>query len=201
MKNLGFMTLCAVSIATLAGCSSSNNDPVGTLPPPALTFAELSAAAEVMQDDYTDVDGDLLVLRAAEADITGGTTATYNGYVAFKPIAGATLVGTLTVTADFGVALSTDSSATGFIDSTGTTYTGTLTGGAINDIDPDAGLGPQISIALGGDLDGGAGPINTNLGLNGDFTANGGDPIGAIAGSLDGTFGTTLVAGAFAAEQ
>ena len=201
MKNLGFMTLCAVSIATLAGCSSSNNDPVGTLPPPALTFAELSAAAEVMQDDYTDVAGGLIVARAAEADITGGT-ATYNGYVAFKPIAGATLVGTLTVAADFGAALSTDSSATGFIDSTGTTYTGTLTGRAPDDIDPDAGLGPQISITLGGDLDGGAGPINTNLGLNGDFTANGGDPIGAIAGTVDGSFGASNpVTGVFAAEQ
>ncbi|MBT8410451.1 MAG: hypothetical protein KJP02_01465, partial [Octadecabacter sp.] len=78
MNNKNLAAICALSLATLAGCGSSSTP---TAAPP--TFADLNAAATLMQDKYTDSNGTLLlgVTAASEADVFAAQNATYTGYV------------------------------------------------------------------------------------------------------------------------
>lgn len=194
MKNLGKATMCAVSLAVLAGCGSS--DPAVAAP----TFLQLNAAAVAMQSKYTDANGDLLagVTPATAVDINAAPNATYTGYVG-GDLGGDTLVGALEVNADFGASTAT-STATGFIHETDGAYAGLLTGSGV--IAPTAPAGtPQISTTVAGDLTNGGTTYATNIALDGSFVANGADPVGAVAGTADGTVGLDLLIGTFAAEN
>jgi hypothetical protein len=177
----------------MAGCSSTSDVA-------APTFADVDAAAVAMQAKYTDANGDLLVGvdRASGAEINSAANATYTGYVG-GDVAGSTLVGTLEVAADF-TALTTASSATGFIHETDGDYAGTLSGAGV--IAPSAPLlAPQISTTVAGTLVNGGVNYATSLALDGQFVENAADPVGAIAGTADGVVGTDLLIGTFAAEK
>jgi hypothetical protein len=153
-----------------------------------------------MQAKYTDANGDLLagVTPAAAGDITAAPNATYTGYVG-GDVGGDTLVGELTVNADFGANTATNT-ATGFFHETDGAYAGTLTGAGV--IQPTAPAGtPQISTTLTGDLTNGGSTYATDLALDGSFVENGLDPVGAMAGTADGFVDGVLMTGTFAAEN
>lgn len=193
MKYFGKATICALSLAALAGCNSSLN-------PAAPTFADVDAAAAAMQGKYTDANGDLLagVAPAQSTNINNAANATYTGFVG-GDVGGDTLVGTLSVDADFN-ARTTTSTATGFIHEADGDYAGTLTGAGV--IAPSAPAGtPQMSTTVAGTLNNGGTAYATSLALDGSFVANGGDAVGAIAGTADGTVGTDILTGTFVAEK
>lgn len=195
MNNKKLAAICALSLTALTGCGSSST-PTAAAP----TFADLDLAASTMQAKYTDANGDLTVPRASELDINAAPNATYTGYVSGDD-AGDTLVGNLTVNADFGAGTATNT-ATGFIHETDGDYAGILTGGGTILANAPAGV-PQISTSLTGDLTDGGGVIyNMDIALDGDFVADGGDPVGAMAG--EATFqinGGLPSPGTFAAEK
>lgn len=193
MRHLGTKALGALTLCALAACGGSSTSPT-------VSYQSLTTSAATLQDKYTDANGDLLagMAPAASADINAAPNATYTGYVS-GVVGGSDLVGTLSVDADFA-AKTTTATAEDFFHATDGAYTGTLTG--TGNIQPSAPAGTaQMSTTLNGDLTNGGTVYTTALALNGDFVAAGGDAVGAIAGTADGTLNAALLTGAFAAEK
>jgi hypothetical protein len=191
--------LGAASVIVLAGCSGSSTTPTGFT-----SFAEIEPAATAMQSSYTDANGDVLpaVTVADAAAIPDSGSAVYNGFVS-GPVTGGDLIGELTITAAFasGNTGTVTSEATNFYHENDGAYSGTLTGSGDLFQNPVPATDPQVQTTLGGTLSNGGMDYATNLTLNGYFVENGADPIGAIAGTADGTFDGDLFIGVFAAEE
>lgn len=200
MNTFNMIAIVAAS-AALAGCSSSSSG--GDDTSDYASFAEIQPDAAAMQGTYTDPTGALLagVTPATEMDIPDTGSATYDGFVTM-PLDDGDLIGQLTVTASFAAGDGTlDSSATGFFHENNGAYTGTLTGAGILVQDPPMGVS-QVQTDLGGTLSNGGTDYMTAVALEGSVVANGGDPIGAMAGTADGNVGADIfLDGVFVAEQ
>jgi len=194
MENFVKLTaICAIG-GLLTGCNGSSTAL------PTVSYATLSTDAAAMQAKYTDASGRLLptTTKATAADVRSAADATYTGYVAGN-VAGSNLVGEVSIDTDF-TAQTTSSTATGFVHETAGAYAGTLSGTGVISPNPPVGL-PQMSTTVTGNLTNGGTTYATTIGMEGDFVANAGDPVGAIAGIADGTVGGVLFTGTFATEK
>ncbi len=195
MKEMTKALGVVMAAALLAGCS--DND---TTSQTYSSFADIDADATAMQAKYTDANGDLLssVTRAQPSDNPDTGSATYTGFVG-GDVAGADLVGQLTVDADFAAG-TLNSSATDFHHETQGAYSGSLSGTGVLLQTPPMGV-PQVSANLDGTLSNGGTDFATSIAIEGDIVNDGTDAAGAMAGLADGTVGSDMFTGTFAAEN
>jgi len=201
---LKFIAIGAASAIVLAGCSNgSSSDDNGGTPITFNSFAEIEPAATAMQTTYTDPNGTLLmgITPATAADIPDSGSSAYQGFISGE-IAGDDLIGELTITATFAAGNGAISSeATNFYHETNGAYTGTLTGTGILVQDPPMGVS-QVQTDVDGTLSNGGMDFATMIALEGSVIANGSDPVGAIAGTADGSVGGDFLDdGIFSAER
>lgn len=193
---LKVMMISAVSVGFLAGCSS--DDTASSYD----SFAEIEPDAVAMLGAYVDGNGVLLDARATGADIPDDGESVYNGFIS-GDVTGTALIGELEITATFAAgnngAITTE--ATNFFDEKEVAYSGTLSGTGNLLRSPLPSTDPQVDSNLVGTLFDGISFYDANLLLEGDFVADGADPVGAIAGIVDGTIDGEIFLGEFAAER
>lgn len=201
MKLIPILTKFSVisSVALLAACgggSSSGNG--GALE----DFAAISTAASSQAAAFIDGNGAPIAgaTRAADNVLAGQSSGTYDGYISGATTEGA-FVAELELTVDFA-SESLTSTASDFRFDDDTILTGSVTGSGDINTDTFGGVLPQAALTLGGSLSDGTSTLATDLALDGDFYQSGSDAAGAVAGTVEGNIGSSVVSnGLFAAEQ
>jgi predicted small lipoprotein YifL len=187
----------AATVSLLAGCGGGGGDDAPTAP----TYAEMEAAATTAAAGIVDLDtGEVLATERQFLPTTG--TATYTGYVG-GDVAGDTLIGELSLTANFTGGGTVEGTATNFQHEVDGAYTGTLTMPATNIVANGSG-DQEFASTLSGTLANGGSDYTTDIALTGNFvggTDNTTVVPTAVAGSAIGTVGSDFLQGAFIATQ
>ncbi|MDD8022273.1 MAG: hypothetical protein PHX82_04085 [Paracoccaceae bacterium] len=186
----------AATVSLLAGCGGGSGDDTPTAP----TYDDMLAAATADAAGIVDLDTGAVIATKRQILPTTGS-ATYTGYVG-GDVAGDTLIGELSLTADFTGSGSVSGSATNFQHEVDGAYTGTLTMPATSIV---ANAGDQeFAGTLSGTLANGGTDYATDVALTGNFVGGTDGTVvvpTAVAGSAIGLVGTDLLSGAFIATQ
>ncbi|MAQ36790.1 hypothetical protein BMI91_14770 [Thioclava sediminum] len=191
MNNKVTFIALAAAAATLSACGGSGTT-VNTAP----TYAELVARADTAAAGVVDLStGDV---TGGRDDVPNSGTASYTGYVKGDLDSGGTLIGELSLDANFSGGTVTGS-ATNFQHSTKDAYTGSLTlsGGTITDSGV-VGTADTFGGSLDGTLSNGGTDYTTSILLDGEFVGGSGATLpDNIAGYADGTLDDGVTNDAF----
>jgi len=197
MNNKTKYIALAATVSLLAGCGGGGGDDAPTAP----TYAEMDAAATTAATGIIDLDtGDMIATERQVLPTTG--SATYTGYVG-GDVDGSTLIGELSLTANFTGGGTVSGSATNFQHEVDGAYTGSLTMPSTG-IDPNLDGDQEFAGTLTGTLANGGTDYATDITLTGYFAGGTDDTVAvptAVAGFADGTVGSDLLTGAFIATQ
>lgn len=197
MNNKTKYIALAATVSLLAGCGGGGGDDAPTAP----TYAEMDAAATTAATGIINLDtGDMIADERKNLPTTG--SATYTGYVG-GDVDGSTLIGELSLTANFTGTGTVSGSATNFQHEVDGAYTGSLTMPSTG-INPNLDGDQEFAGTLTGTLANGGTDYDTDITLTGYFAGGTDDTVvvpTAVAGFADGTVGSDLLTGAFIATQ